>query len=73
MTARDGIHATIGAWVQRQGGLTVARMCILAEVSRAGYYRHWQASAPQAEETTLRDRMQRLALAHRHRAVRTGP
>jgi putative transposase len=39
-------------------------MCRLAEVSRAGYYRHWQASAPRQEETGLRDVIQ--ALAHRH-------
>jgi transposase InsO family protein len=41
-------------------------MCQLAEVSRAGYYRHWQASAPRQEETGLRDMIQTLALAHRH-------
>ena len=31
-----------------QGELTIERMCALAGVSRAGYYRHWQASAPRA-------------------------
>jgi len=41
-------------------------MCALAQVSRAGYYRHWQASAPRAEETAVRDQVQRLALANRH-------
>lgn len=41
-------------------------MCALLEVSRAAYYRHWQASAPREEETELRDALQRLALAHRH-------
>ena len=40
-------------------------MCTLAQVSRAGYYRHWEASAPRAVETTLRDELQRLALAER--------
>ena len=25
-----------------QGELTIERMCVLAGVSRAGYYRHWQ-------------------------------
>ena len=29
-----------------QGELTIERMCALASVSRAGYYRHWMASAP---------------------------
>lgn len=46
------------------------RMCILAEVSRAGYYRHWRASAPRLEETELRDAIQRLALANRHYGYR---
>ena len=34
-----------------QGEPTIARMCRLAGVSRAGYYRHWAASAPRQEET----------------------
>jgi transposase InsO family protein len=45
-------------------------MCTLAAVSRAGYYRHWRASAPRHEETELRDEIQRLALAHRHYGYR---
>jgi putative transposase len=45
-------------------------MCSLAGVSRAGYYRAWQASAPRAERTALRDVIQRLALAHRHYGYR---
>jgi putative transposase len=49
-----------------QGELTIARMCALAEVSRAGYYRHWSVSAPRQEETGVRDAIQRLALADRH-------
>jgi putative transposase len=48
-----------------QGELTVARMCVLAGVSRAGYYRRWQASAPRQEETTVRDAIQRVALEKR--------
>ncbi len=46
--------------------LPVERMCALAGVSRAGYYRSWQASAPRQEETAVRDAVQRLALGHRH-------
>jgi putative transposase len=53
-----------------QGGLTIERMCKLSGVSRAGYYRHWAASAPRAEETGVRDAIQRLALAHRHYGYR---
>jgi transposase InsO family protein len=49
-----------------QGEIGIERMCRLAEVSRAGYYRHWQASTPRQEETGLRDVIQALALAHRH-------
>jgi transposase InsO family protein len=49
-------------------------MCALLEASRASYYRHWRASAPAAEETALRDRLQQLALAHRHYGYRRlGP
>lgn len=49
-----------------EGVLSVERMCALAGVSRAGYYRSWQASAPRREDTELRDRVQRLALDHPH-------
>jgi putative transposase len=55
---------------QQQGALTVERMCALAQVSRAGYYRHWQATAPRMAETALRDDVQRLALAERHYGYR---
>ena len=53
-----------------QGELTIERMCALAGVSRAGYYRHWAASAPRQEETGVRDAIQRLALAHPHYGYR---
>ena len=45
-------------------------MCELSEVSRAGYYRHWRRSAPRQEEAELRDRIQQLALSHRHYGYR---
>jgi len=48
-----------------QGGLPVERLCALADLSRAGYYRHWQDSAPRREETAVRDAIQRIALAQR--------
>jgi len=48
-----------------QGELTIARMCTLAGISRAGYYRHWRASAPRQEETGVRDAIQRIALKNR--------
>jgi len=46
--------------------MEIERLCRLAGVSRASYYRHWAASAPLREETELRDLIQRLSLAHRH-------
>ena len=53
-----------------QGELTVERMCALAGVSRAGYYRRWHAAAPRQEETAVRDAIQRVALANRHYGYR---
>jgi len=50
---------------------TIERLCQRAGVSRAGYYRFWRASAPRAHDTTVRDAIQRLALANgRHRGYR---
>jgi putative transposase len=53
-----------------QGEPGIERMCRLAAVSRAGYYRHWQASASRQEEMGLRDAIQRLALGNRHYGYR---
>ena len=53
-----------------QGEIGIERMCQLAGISRSGYYRHWQLSAPRQEETGLRDAIQRLALKHRHYGYR---
>jgi putative transposase len=53
-----------------QGELTVERMCALAGVSRAGYYRHWRVSAPRQEETTVRDAVQRVAVTNRRYGYR---
>jgi hypothetical protein len=51
----------IAASVSQQGVLGIDRLCGQAEVSRAGYYRHWRASAPLQEETALQDAIQRLS------------
>lgn len=59
----------IHAQVQQQG-FEIERMCTLAGVSRAGYYRHWRASKPREEETALRDEIQRLSLAQRKNGYR---
>lgn len=48
-----------------QGSGSIERLCWTAGVSRASYYRRWAERAPRAEQTALRDLVQRLALAHR--------
>jgi putative transposase len=48
----------------------VQRLCRLGGVSRAGYYRHYEARAPARADTELRDRIQRLSLKHRHYGYR---
>ncbi|HMK01711.1 MAG TPA: IS3 family transposase [Reyranella sp.] len=54
-----------------QGSQTIQRLCRLAGVSRAGYYRFWQKSAPREHDTAVRSAIQRVALAHgRHRGYR---
>jgi len=63
---RDGVFAKIQAMTRPQGeARQIERLCAVAGVARASYYRHWAASAPKAEESELRDLVQRLALAHR--------
>jgi transposase InsO family protein len=54
-----------------QGSQTIHRLCRLAGVSRAGYYRFWQKSAPREHDTAVRSAIQRVALAHgRHHGYR---
>lgn len=48
-----------------QGGLTVERMCELSGISRARFYRQWQASEPRQADTALRDAVQQVALEKR--------
>jgi putative transposase len=63
----------IQAEMVRQGDhLGIERMCVLAGVSRASYYRHWLASKPRQEETALRDEIQRLSLVQRKNGYREG-
>jgi putative transposase len=45
--------------------LSIESMCRLGQVSRAGFYRHWQQREPRSEELELRARMQQIVLAHR--------
>ena len=48
----------------------IQRLCRLGGVSRAGYYRHFDASAPARADTELRDQIQKLSLKHRHYGYR---
>lgn len=56
--------------MQMQGLLSLVEMCQLSGVSRASYYRRWEAEKPDDEEMTVRDRLQQLALKHRHHGYR---
>jgi putative transposase len=49
---------------------SIERLCRLAGVSRAGYYRFWRKSAPRQHDTMLRDKIQEVALANPHRGYR---
>ena len=51
--------------MQAQGGLSIQRMCELATVSRASFYRHWEEKNPTEAEMALRDVIQRMAIGHR--------
>ena len=48
-----------------QGKLSVERMCTLAQVSRAGFYRWLKTKEPAAEETAVRSAIQEIAVQHR--------
>ena len=50
-----------------QGSLSIERMCHLAQVSRAGFYRSLQQQQPVAEEMEVRSAVQQIVLAHRRR------
>lgn len=50
---------------QQQGGIGIERLCEVSHVARASYYRWWRLVAPQDADGELRDRVQRICLAHR--------
>ena len=50
-----------------QGSLSIERMCQLARVSRAGFYRSLQEQVPVEESMEVRSAIQRTALEHRRR------
>ena len=53
--------------MSRQGPLSIERICHLAQVSRAGFYRSLQAHQPMKEEMAVRTAIQGIAVAHRRR------
>ena len=55
---------------ETQGGPEIQHLCQLGGVSRAGYYRHFEASAPARADTDLRGHIQLLSLKHRHYGYR---
>ena len=50
-----------------QGSLSIERMCYLAQVSRASFYRSLAEQMPQEEEMELRAAIQEIAVEHRRR------
>jgi len=50
-----------------QGNLSIERMCQLAQVSRAGFYRSLQERLPLEEEMEVKSTIQQIALEHRRR------
>ena len=50
-----------------QGSLGIERMCQLAQVSRAGFYRSLQEPPPVKEEMEVRAAIQQIVLEHRRR------
>src|SRR6266852_2350944 len=64
---RRGIYDEIRTRMPLQGGLSIERMCQLAEVSRVGFYRYLRAGWPAEEEVDLRSAVQDVVLEHRWR------
>jgi len=50
-----------------QGNLSIERMCELARVSRASFYRSFHQQQPVAEELEVRFAIQQIAIEHRRR------
>ncbi|HTP40971.1 MAG TPA: IS3 family transposase [Nitrospiria bacterium] len=51
----------------QQGSVSIERMCRLAGVSRAGFYRSLQEHYPEEEDMEVRSVMQQIAIEHRRR------
>jgi putative transposase len=64
---REGVYDEIQEMMLLQGGLSIERMCQLAGVSRAGFYRSLQEQAPVEEDMQVRSVIQQIAVEHRRR------
>ncbi len=59
--------STMKSRTRLQGSLSIERMCQLAQVSRAGFYRYLHGRAPVEECMTVRSAIQEIAIKHRRR------
>ena len=67
MLWRDGIYDQIREVMSLQGDLSAERMCALAMVSRAGFYRSFHQRQPDREEMELRSTIQSIVVEHKLR------
>lgn len=61
---RRRVYDEIRTRMPLQGGLSIERMCQLAEVSLVGFYRYLRAGWPAEEEVDLRSAVQDVVLEH---------
>jgi transposase-like protein len=62
---QENVWAEIRGQMESQGELSLLRMCGLAEISRASFYRQWERQAIQSLDQELCDAIQPTSLAHR--------
>jgi putative transposase len=67
MLWREGIYDEVREMMPMQGSMSIERMCQLAQVSRAGFYRYVREKTPAEEDMELRSTIQQIALEHRRR------
>jgi putative transposase len=61
------VYDEIRELMTMQGNLGVERMCLLAEVSRASFYRSLKERAPEEEDVEVRSAVHQVVLEHRRR------
>src|SRR5207253_7063872 len=64
---RDGIYEQIRELMPVQGSLSIERMCQLAPVSRAGFYRSLEEHSGVEEDMEVRSAIQKIVVEHRRR------